>query len=197
MSKAGKLRDRLAAIQKEREDFEKHKRELEHEMNIGKQNIGKIQKGLKNNTIINDPVLLENNLPSSSSSSMNTSSSNVKKLKSTNSLMNASFTGTGGANSPAFHGAGAAGGGGGGFGNGLHSPAERDGIPGAPLSTPTPVMSNIIPSGPRISDWCFTGTLDSFPPIVKARDIYENVRLLGRGAFGEVNLVKNVEDNKL
>ena len=26
---------------------------------------------------------------------------------------------------------------------------------------------------------------------------YETVRLLGRGAFGEVNLIKNVEDNKL
>lgn len=55
----------------------------------------------------------------------------------------------------------------------------------------------IIPTGPRISDWCFTGAMDSAPPIVKSREMYENIRLLGRGAFGEVNLVKNVEDNKL
>ena len=55
----------------------------------------------------------------------------------------------------------------------------------------------IIPGGPRISEWCFTGPLDSAPPIVKSKEMYENVRLLGRGAFGEVNLVKNIEDNKL
>jgi hypothetical protein len=55
----------------------------------------------------------------------------------------------------------------------------------------------VIPSGSRISDWCYTGSLDSAPPVVKTKDIYENVRLLGRGAFGEVNLVKNIEDNKM
>ena len=57
---------------------------------------------------------------------------------------------------------------------------------------------NIMPSGPRVSDWCYSAPLDSpAPPQVKSRELYENVRLLGRGSFGEVILVKNVEDNKL
>ena len=55
-----------------------------------------------------------------------------------------------------------------------------------------------MPSGPRVSDWCYSAPLDSpAPPTVKSRELYENVRLLGRGSFGEVNLVKNTEDNKL
>jgi hypothetical protein len=55
----------------------------------------------------------------------------------------------------------------------------------------------VIPSGQRVSDWCFTGSLDTTPPVVKNYDLYETVRLLGRGAFGDVNLVKNKDDNKL
>ena len=56
----------------------------------------------------------------------------------------------------------------------------------------------IMPSGPRISDWCYSAPSDSIAlPVVKSRELYENVRLLGRGAFGEVSLVKNIEDNKL
>lgn len=65
--------------------------------------------------------------------------------------------------------------------------------------TASPGVSNgIMPSGPRVSDWCYSAPLDSpAPPTVKSRELYENVRLLGRGSFGEVNLVKNTEDNKL
>jgi hypothetical protein len=184
MSKAEKLRDRLAAIQKEREEFEKQKKELENEMHIGKQNIGKIQKGLRNNHIINDPVLTENNLASSATN--NGSSNNVRKLKKadTNNVSNSSN-----------------------LGGNCNSPLQRHNDSSLSIQSPsdsntaamlqTPVMTNIIPSGPRISDWCFTGSIDSSPPTVKSREMYENVRLLGRGAFGEVNLVKNTEDNKL
>ena len=43
-----KMRGRLASIQKDREEFEKQKKELEEQMNIGKQNMGKIQKGIDN-----------------------------------------------------------------------------------------------------------------------------------------------------
>lgn len=171
MSKAEKLKDRLAAIQKEREEFERQKKELENEMHKGKKNIGKIQKGLKNNLIINDPVLAENNLNISSSST-----NNMKRLKKdSNSLLSNSA-----ANSPVVpHGSSLT----------LFSSTEN-----GPNSL---VQNHIMPSGPRVSDWCFTGPLDSPPPMVKSREMYENVRLLGRGAFGEVNLVKNIEDNKL
>ena len=54
-----------------------------------------------------------------------------------------------------------------------------------------------IPTCPRLSDWCYTGPLESMPPVVKEQNLYEVTRLLGRGAFGEVSLAKNKEDNKL
>lgn len=54
-----------------------------------------------------------------------------------------------------------------------------------------------IPSGPKISDWCYVGPLDSSPPVIKSQELYEEVRFLGRGAYGTVDLVKNREDNKL
>ena len=74
------------------------------------------------------------------------------------------------------------------------------------------------PSGPRVSTWAYTGEQvnyyqiirifsifdsnslpeqGSVPPIVKTYTMYETIRLLGRGAFGEVNLVKCIEDSKL
>jgi hypothetical protein len=86
------------------------------------------------------------------------------------------------------------------------------------------VISNLlIPSGARVSDWCFVGIPDSSPPIVKSFNLYETgnfyslkysyiiivsifillllnfklVRLLGRGSFGDVNLVKSSDTNKL
>jgi hypothetical protein len=54
-----------------------------------------------------------------------------------------------------------------------------------------------IPSGPRVSDWAYTGSADSTPPVVKHQELYEDVRFLGRGAYGTVDLVKNREDNRL
>ena len=59
------------------------------------------------------------------------------------------------------------------------------------------VESFVMPPGLRVSDWCFVGSLDSTPPVVKSHDIYENIRLLGRGSFGDVYLVKNKEDNRM
>jgi hypothetical protein len=184
MSKAEKLRDRLAAIQKEREEFEKQKKELENEMHIGKQNIGKIQKGLRNNHIINDPVLTENNMASSSTVN-NNSSNNVRKLKKDANNASNSSNLAGNSNSPLQRHNDSS--------LSIQSPSDSN----IPAMLQTPVMTNIVPSGPRISDWCFMGSIDSSPPTVKSREMYENVRLLGRGAFGEVNLVKNIEDNKL
>lgn len=49
----------------------------------------------------------------------------------------------------------------------------------------------------RVSDWCFTGPLDSTPPYGKSTEVYDFVRWLGRGSFGEVSLIKSKEDNNL
>ena len=57
--------------------------------------------------------------------------------------------------------------------------------------------SLFMPTGLRVSDWCFNGSLDSSPPVVKSNGVYESIRPLGRGAFGDVYLVKNIDDNKL
>lgn len=54
-----------------------------------------------------------------------------------------------------------------------------------------------IPSGTKISDWCYVGSIDSSPPVIKSQELYEEVRFLGRGAYGTVDLVKNREDHKL
>jgi predicted DNA-binding ArsR family transcriptional regulator len=58
MSKVNKMRDRIAHMaDKSREEFEQKKKELEEEMNKGRTNYSKIQRGLKNNEVINDPTL--------------------------------------------------------------------------------------------------------------------------------------------
>jgi hypothetical protein len=164
MSKVDKMRGRLASIQRDREDFERQKKELETQMNIGRKNIDKIQKGLKNNTILNDPEMLQD-IPSPDG--------NVRRLSKKEKTFVAVGAALSSVNLLATTGNGSSG-----------ASAMND-------------AQLIIPSGPRISDWCFTGPLDSAPPVVKSREMYENIRLLGRGAFGEVNLVKNIEDNKM
>lgn len=178
MSKVDKLRGKLASMQRDREVFEKQKKELEAQMDIGRQNMGKIQKGLKNNVILNDPITLELAQPiaqltesvnSSIAASQNTNLKKTNKANNKNPAGNSPITPLGGQGGSFYLGGQAA------------------------ITT----ESVIIPSGPRVSDWCFVGAMDSTPPIVKSRELYENVRLLGRGSFGEVNLVKNVEDNKL
>ncbi len=80
MSKNEKFRDKLASIQKNREEYEKQKRELENEMNIGRQNMGKIQKGLKNNGILDDTIVLEPvSVPSSEKTTVSSALSNAKR----------------------------------------------------------------------------------------------------------------------
>ena len=54
-----------------------------------------------------------------------------------------------------------------------------------------------IPTGSRLSDWAYTGTVDSSPPVLKQQELYEEVRFLGRGAYGTVDLVKNRDNNVL
>lgn len=174
MSKVEKMRGRLASMQKDREEFEKQKKELEEQMNIGRKNMDKIQKGLKNNVILNDPELLD----APSSAELN----NTPKRMSKRDMKSFIAQGASQAGGGALSNMGAS------TSNGLNLGDGNNAALSAQI---------IIPSGPRISEWCFTGPLDSAPPIVKSKEMYENVRLLGRGAFGEVNLVKNIEDNKL
>ena len=54
------------------------------------------------------------------------------------------------------------------------------------------VASNI-----RVSNWVHGDDLESSPPVVKSTEVYETVRLLGRGSFGDVNLVKSVEEGRM
>lgn len=55
-----------------------------------------------------------------------------------------------------------------------------------------------IPTGPKISDWCYRiNDENTSPPLLKTQEMYEEVRFLGRGSFGNVDLVKNREENKL
>jgi hypothetical protein len=55
-----------------------------------------------------------------------------------------------------------------------------------------------VPTGPKISDWCYvTNSSDPLPPILRSQELYEDVRFLGRGSYGTVDLVKNREENKL
>ena len=169
MSKAEKMRGRLASIQRDREEFERQKKELEEAMQVGRENMGKIQKGLKQNQIINENIIVENT--NNTEVTVNHTSrrySTQKVSLSSNILSSQASVG--------------------------QSSSANYSPPGVSANT---VINSMIPTGPRISDWCFTGSLDSQPPVVKTRELYENIRLLGRGAFGEVFLVKNLEDNKM
>src|SRR6056300_1304429 len=54
MSKAEKMRNRLASMQKDREEYEKQKKHLEEDMSYGHHHLEKIQKGLKNHMVLNE-----------------------------------------------------------------------------------------------------------------------------------------------
>lgn len=59
MSKTDKMRGRLASIQKDREEFERQKKELEADMHIGRNNMRNINRGLRNNAILEEPIVVE------------------------------------------------------------------------------------------------------------------------------------------
>lgn len=77
------------------------------------------------------------------------------------------------------------------------SAALKSNASNASLSGNIAARPPAIPSGPKISDWCYTSSLDSIPPTVRSNTLYETIRLLGRGAFGDVNLVKITGEQKL
>ncbi len=192
------MRGRLASIQKDREEFEQQRKALEEEMNIGRQNMGKIKRGLKNNEIVNEPILLtESTASSSTEQSKTTRGQPIRKDSNNKTGFKAGDphnTQTPNAQDHKSHAPSL-------FKEHSNN-ASHNGAPASSSSDANASMgpnsgAAVLPSGSRVSEWCFTGLIDSHPPIVKSRELYENVRLLGRGSFGEVNLVKNIEDNKL
>mmetsp|Transcript_26489 Transcript_26489/g.36473 ORF Transcript_26489/g.36473 Transcript_26489/m.36473 type:complete len:761 (+) Transcript_26489:177-2459(+) len=179
MSKTDKMRGKLLSVQKDREEFEKQKKQLEEQMNIGKQNIGRIQKGLKNNDINKETIVIEQQTASFGSPDAHSKQGKTVSMKnsgfskSTMSMKSVSDNSSS-MNSP--------------------QPVITETLP----SIQTQISSvGFIPLGTRISDWCYTGSLDSAPPVVKSDELYDMVRHIGRGSYGDVNLVKNTEDNKL
>lgn len=164
-SRAEKMRQKLGAIAKEREEFEIKKRALEDEMKQGKAALGDIRKGFKRATTSSTvPDDLDNGLDfcDLKTGEVITPTAGKRNSGAVRSIKRPS-------------------------GNSL-SPVAVD------VSQKGGV---VVPTAPRVSDWCYTGDLESMPPIVKEMELYEILRLLGRGAFGEVNLAKNKEDHKL
>eukprot|EP00607_Mallomonas_marina_P002406 CAMPEP_0182428978 /NCGR_PEP_ID=MMETSP1167-20130531/25198_1 /TAXON_ID=2988 /ORGANISM="Mallomonas Sp, Strain CCMP3275" /LENGTH=541 /DNA_ID=CAMNT_0024612247 /DNA_START=192 /DNA_END=1817 /DNA_ORIENTATION=- len=161
MSKALKLRGKLDSYAKERQSFENKRRELEEEMAKGKQNMGKIRKGLRNNEIKMETPLqvdIDVEFGRTDTEGRRLASRALKR---------------------------------GGNKNALDSPV---------ISSPnigSTKMAVTIPSTALLSEWAFTGSIDSTPPVLKSQDLYEFVRLIGRGAFGTVDLVKNTDDDRL
>jgi transglutaminase/protease-like cytokinesis protein 3 len=199
MSKAEKMQKRLANLAKEREDFERQKQQLEMEMDIGKKNMGKIQKSLKSH-LHDIEVLDTETVVSDTNSFLNQSRGPSRRASKAGNGRGSTYGGgnnnsANANNNSSFHGANSSSINGMSFGastSGAGSPNPRDSI-----VDKSNELSSPMPTGPRITDWSYTAPLDSTPPVVKSRELYENVRLLGRGSFGEVSLVKNIEDHKL
>jgi len=158
MSKILKLRGKLSQGQVDRESFEIKRKELEEEMAKGKQNLGKIRTGIRNNEFKMDTPL-----------SVDTEETDSRNLKSSRIVK--------------------------------RGPSNKGNVDAPPMSSPIqtgPIKMQVtIPTSMMLSEWAFTGPIDSTPPVIKSQDLYEFVRLIGRGAFGTVDLVKNTDDNRL
>ena len=165
----GKALALLASINADRDDFNKKKKELEAEMAASKNGMRRIQAGLKNNEI--DQELIQ------SGTEHITSPANATARKNTTPLGRKPSASSPSTRAPLF------------------SPTAAGSAVGTGADALNPPI--VIPNGARISDWVYTGAIDSMPPVVKTMDIYETVRFLGRGAFGDVNLIKNLENNIL
>lgn len=183
-SKAERIRGQLASFARDREKFEQQRKELEAEMSKGRANMEKIQRGVKQNEITSTITELDVTKKSGSG----TSSANTSRK------YGSSGTGFGAksfrSESPANQSAPVL---------SLSQPGQNGSMVSSKDGTATPLATtNIFSSGLRTSDWSLsTSWNDSAPPTIKSNDIYETVRFLGRGSFGDVYLVKNVDDNKL
>ena len=206
-SRAEKMKNKLVNVAKTREEFEQKRKELEAEMHKGKSTLGEIQKGLRNRIIGTTDTDLDEESHKRVSVNRNTSKGGGSEMGTLHEESHKRVS----VNRNIGKGGGSyldeeshkrvsvsrnIGKGGGGTGSSVRSPElSPQRSANAPFGT---TGTNIVmPSAPRLSDWCYTGALDSMPPVVKEQTLYETTRLLGRGSFGEVNLVKNKEDNKL
>ena len=164
-----KIRDQLGLYAKEKEEFEQKKRVLAEEMSKGKQNMEKIRKGIRITSLS----------PSTTSTSISTSTS----------TSTATVAQTPSASSSSCHEV---------------IPDEEiliKRIKSFKINRPDTVEQQMkslpTPTGPKISDWCYNSPLESLPPVLRSQEMYEDVRFLGRGSYGTVDLVKNKEENKL
>lgn len=139
-----RIKGKLGLYAKEREEFEQKKKELEEEMNKGKQNMEKIRRGMR--------------MGGATSFNETDDEISIKRTKSWK----------------------------------VSNRPDTSGGGGTSMTSQLPV-----PTGPKISDWCYNGSIDSSPPILKGQEMYEEVRFLGRGSYGTVDLMKNKEENKL
>jgi hypothetical protein len=158
-TKGGKLKGKLGSFAKEREEFEQKRKELEHEMELEKHNMGMIRKG-KHHEMKFDESSEDHDVHE-----MPDHQPNLKGRRASSSMTSRAST--------------------------------KSNISDPTPSPDVPSKGSVIPLGSKLSDWCYTGDLDSLPPTFKNQTLYENVRFLGRGAFGSVELIKNVDDSKL
>ena len=138
-AQALKMKNKLELIKKEREVFEEKKRQLDAEMTKGRINMGKIKKGLRNKEIVDSPMDVSASSPDLQNPMNNTMASTKQLLTSKKSKY--AMVVDSSSKSP-----------------------NGQGLTPRPASGQSQVV--IVPSGPRVSDWCFVGSIESDPPVV-------------------------------
>mmetsp|Transcript_20697 Transcript_20697/g.18847 ORF Transcript_20697/g.18847 Transcript_20697/m.18847 type:complete len:737 (+) Transcript_20697:44-2254(+) len=208
-TKLTKKKSLLANVEKNRESFQEKFKELQADMEIGRGNMEKINRGLKGNDI-NQAMISEieteyNTVGSpkvkkiAKRGSNNTSGSQYNVLSRANTLTGNQFNTTESPNNQSKEKEKSF------FGNTLNVTFSNHNVNSDSASTShttnhtagSMLQTVLAPSNMRVSDWCFTGSIESSPPTVKSAEMYEFVRWLGRGSFGDVQLAKNSSENKL
>jgi hypothetical protein len=142
-SKLEKMRLKQA---KEREQFEAKKKELEEEMIKQKKNFKSIQNGLKNNEI-NISLEISSTSTTQPKTIPNNSNNNNNNHHHRDSLIkNAKIDITNAQNNN----------------NAMATATDASSSDNAAFPTP---------SGPKISDWAYTGAIDSSPPLIKTLEL--------------------------
>lgn len=171
MSKAEKMRARLATMAKEREEFVAQKQQLEAEMRNS--SLGKLPSmaaaggGVEQQAVAGED--------SAAPSNASTSRPQLKRRPSGVGIDSSSPSSSQAQLSP-------------------YSSSQNLLV----VAQQSPAL--IIPGGTRVSEWAYSVNMSMMgdsPPVVKANEVYEMVRNLGRGAFGDVFLCRNIEDSRM